>query len=256
MKKFFLILFLIGVFFGQEIFAQIARPTSFDDRPICQETKGVWRQFGNGCADDCRSKFDQFSICTQALIYGCDCGKNRCWNGEKCVLQKNYKETYDLEIAAEKKSLDKAKEERKIAAKENEQKIISKFVVQDPNNQNSNNQNSNNQNSIESTPQALQITKAPQTTQSNQAAKTAQMLQDAITVIQPNSLGKNDLDLANEELNSQPDQKVKEIDLPPFFQKRQQKAAQNQANEINSAKETTKSPKSLEIPGLPEISLP
>jgi hypothetical protein len=242
MKKFFSILFLISVFFGQEVFAQIARSTSFDDRPICQETKGVWRQFGNGCADDCRSKFDQFSICTQALAYGCDCGKSRCWNGEKCVSQKSYKETYDVEMVAEKKVLNKAKEERKLAAKENEQKIISKFGAQDP----------NNKNPAESMPQTLQPTPAAQITQ------IPQIPQEAITTIHPNSLGNDILDVA-EELNSQKDQDAKEIDLPPFFQKKQQKAAQDKANamkSINAVKEITKDRTSSESQGLPEIPLP
>lgn len=242
MKNFLLTWFLVSVFFGQETFGQITRPTSFDDRPICQETKGVWRQFGNGCADDCRSKFDQFSICTQALTYGCDCGKSRCWNGDKCVSQKSYKEIFDVEMAADAKLLNEAKEKRKLAAKENEQQILSKFVVQDPNNPNPANLGS----------QPSQVVETPQT---------------PITTVQPNSLGNNDLNAVVAAPNSVPDEKMKEADLPPFFQKKQKQEAQNAINQqiqsdaiknaIFTAPAITKAPTSAAIPpGLPEIPLP
>lgn len=129
MKKFFLILFL-GTCFSFELFAQTARSTSFDDRPTCEEVKGVWRQFGNGCTDDCRSKFDQFTICTQALNYGCDCGKNRCWNGETCVTQKSFKRIFDAEQEKENAKLAVAKRRRREAAEENQDVVMSKLINQ------------------------------------------------------------------------------------------------------------------------------
>lgn len=104
--------------------AQSTRFTSFDDRPICEDNKGVWREFGNGCVDECHSKFDKFSICTQAITYGCDCGKGRCWDGESCVTTKNYKKIFDAEKEEEKKILEAAKQKRLEQAKANEQSVI------------------------------------------------------------------------------------------------------------------------------------
>ena len=108
--------------------AQTIRPTTFDDRNICEGAKGVWRQFGNGCADNCETKFDKFAMCTNALVFACDCGKNRCWNGETCLALKDYKKIYDIEAAKNQKILDAAKEKRKADALANEQAIITKLT--------------------------------------------------------------------------------------------------------------------------------
>lgn len=119
-------IFLTIVFccFSYTALCQTIRFTSFDDRPICEEIKGVWRQFGNGCADQCHAKFDQFTMCSQALTYACDCGKGRCWDGETCILMRDYKKNYDKEVKEEQKILDAEKDKRKDAAKESEQKIM------------------------------------------------------------------------------------------------------------------------------------
>jgi hypothetical protein len=119
-----LVISFISFLFYSEAFAILARSTSFDDRVICEESKGVWRQFGNGCADNCESKFDEFSICTQALVFACDCGKNRCWNEGKCVTRSSYEEIYNVKKAEEKKVLDEAKEKRKAYAKANLEAIM------------------------------------------------------------------------------------------------------------------------------------
>lgn len=125
MRKIFLIYFLV---FSSAAFAQVTRSTSFDDRPVCESSKGVWRQFGNGCGDSCISKFDKFSVCTQALVFACDCGRGRCWDDKKCVTLKSYKEIYDIEQAKEQEILNAAKEKRREAAKENEQAILGKYL--------------------------------------------------------------------------------------------------------------------------------
>ena len=71
------------------------RPTTFDDRPDCEKSQGIWREFGSGCVDNCLKKIDPYNIvCTSALTYGCECGKNRCWNGEKCVAIQEYQLEY------------------------------------------------------------------------------------------------------------------------------------------------------------------
>ena len=90
-----LFLGLIFLFLSFSSLAQTIRPTSFDDRAFCEEQKGIWREFGNRCADNCLAKFNEFEICTSAAIYNCDCAKGRCWDGEKCVNNSDYKIIYD-----------------------------------------------------------------------------------------------------------------------------------------------------------------
>jgi hypothetical protein len=117
-------------FFSSEIFAQSIRFTSFDDRPICESSKGIWREFGNGCTDECYAKLDQFSVCSDAITYGCDCGKGRCWDGNQCVILRNYKKLFDQEQEKDAKVLSEAKKKRKDEAKANEQAMMEKFVSQ------------------------------------------------------------------------------------------------------------------------------
>ncbi len=108
--------------------AQVTRSTTFDDRGVCENSKGVWHQFGNGCADFCHDKFDRFAMCTQALVFSCECGKNRCWDGESCVALKSYKKIFDVEQAEEQKVLNAAKEKRKADALAHEEEIMNKLV--------------------------------------------------------------------------------------------------------------------------------
>lgn len=131
MRKIFLI-FLLAFFFSLDVFAQASRSTSFDDRPICEQSKGVWRQFGNGCVDECRPKLDQFYVCTDSSAYGCDCGKGRCWNGEACMSLQDYKKIFDKEQEEEQKILAEAKQKRKEAAQENEKEMMAKIISQIP----------------------------------------------------------------------------------------------------------------------------
>jgi hypothetical protein len=124
--------YAIGFFsflFSTNSFSQSLRSTSFDDRPVCEETKGVWREFGNGCTDECRPKLDPFYVCTDAITNGCDCGKGRCWNGEVCTSLKSYKEIFAKEQAKEQKILDAAKEKRKALAIENQNKILNDLIA-------------------------------------------------------------------------------------------------------------------------------
>ncbi len=127
------VLFVVFLLFSHLAIAQTIRPTTFDDRNICEDSKGVWRQFGNGCANNCESAFDKFAMCTNALVFSCDCGKNRCWNGETCLALKDYKKIYDIEEAKNQKILDAAKEKRKADALANEQEIMARFNPPDPN---------------------------------------------------------------------------------------------------------------------------
>ena len=114
MKKFALsTLFLFSFLIAPSLVnAQFARSTSFDDRPICEESKGIWREFGNGCADNCESKFDKYEVCTTAITYACDCGKGRCWNKNKCIAMSAYKVIFDKEAEENEKLLAKKAQER------------------------------------------------------------------------------------------------------------------------------------------------
>lgn len=51
---------------------------------VCKDSGGLWRQFNNGCVDSC-SNVDGSMLCTQAFTFGCDCGSDKCWNGDSCV---------------------------------------------------------------------------------------------------------------------------------------------------------------------------
>jgi len=123
--KNFLILYLL--FYSGLATSQTIRATSFDDRIICEKSKGTWRQFGNDCADKCHNKFEKYPICVRASVFSCECSKNHCWNGEECVFIRDYKNFFDVEYAKEQKILEAAKESRKAEALANRQAIIEKL---------------------------------------------------------------------------------------------------------------------------------
>lgn len=51
----------------------------------CESSEGEWRTFNNGCVDSCAlERNPELILCTQALTDGCDCGIDKCWNGESC----------------------------------------------------------------------------------------------------------------------------------------------------------------------------
>ncbi|GDX35647.1 hypothetical protein LBMAG18_01580 [Alphaproteobacteria bacterium] len=104
------------------------RKTSFDNREICESNKGVWHEFGNGCADDCYSKFDEFAVCSQARTFGCDCGKGKCWNNEKCVAVLEYKKVFDEMRQQEIDLMSEAKKKRVAKAKKYQQDLIKRMI--------------------------------------------------------------------------------------------------------------------------------
>lgn len=120
-----LVLFLL---FSLDALSQFTRSTTFDDRGICEENKGVWREFGNGCVDECNSKFDQFTVCTYAITFGCDCGKGKCWNDKSCVAVTDYKKVFDAEQEKEQQILAEAKKKRQEALKENQAALVEDLV--------------------------------------------------------------------------------------------------------------------------------
>jgi len=112
------IIFAISFFIFSTLFAQPfakaenLRATSFEERPICEKNRGVWREFGNICADNCEYKFDSYAICSKATTFSCDCGPQKCWHDQKCVSTKNYKTIYDKESEKENEELAQKRKER------------------------------------------------------------------------------------------------------------------------------------------------
>lgn len=116
------------LFFISNSHANIIRPTTFDDRPQCEQSKGMWRDFGNSCADKCEYKFQKYPYCSTAIIYSCDCGKNRCLYQDKCIDIIEYKSVYEQNEAEENKLLEEVKEERLKKSKKFKKEYMNKFV--------------------------------------------------------------------------------------------------------------------------------
>jgi len=48
----------------------------------CEDMGGVWKNFGNGCADSCRKHEEEMVMCTMAFVWACDCGEGKCYDSE------------------------------------------------------------------------------------------------------------------------------------------------------------------------------
>jgi hypothetical protein len=229
----FAILFFI---ISSQAFSQTIRSTTFDDRPACEEVRGVWRQFGNGCIDECSAKFDKFSICPQVLAYGCDCGRNRCWNGDTCVIKKDYKKIFDEERAQEKKILDIAKAKRKSEAKANEQDILNNLAKKAG--------EITDQGLKELQNNASKNVPAPQIPEQSQSS--AQPTQSpTYSVTSPSQ---------NPQQPIEPEKPVDTSLIPPFFQQLE-KAKQDATKVPENTNQAPVTPIST-LPGLPVIPLP
>ena len=124
MRLFLSIFIFICAIALQSSVAQVTRSTTFDNREICEKDKAVWREFGNGCVDSCRAKFDRFSMCSAALTYACDCGRNRCWYDGRCVEIKDYKKAFDEQKMFEEERFKELKELRAEEFKANTNAIL------------------------------------------------------------------------------------------------------------------------------------
>lgn len=119
---------VISLLFFNQAQGAGSRKTSFDAREVCEINKGVWHEFGNGCADDCYSKFDEFAVCSQARTFGCDCGKGKCWNDEKCIAVLEYKKIFDEMRQQEADFMSEAKKKRVAKAKKYQQDLIKRMI--------------------------------------------------------------------------------------------------------------------------------
>lgn len=246
MRKFYLIFFLL-LFTSSIATAQTVRSTSFDDRETCEKDRGVWREFGNGCADSCEAKFDKTSICTQALTYSCECGKNKCWNGERCTAMQDYQKIFTVRQAREKERLAIAKRARQEQLEENTDSIIGN-IIENKRTESTNpstgisgaNSNISQFYDLNQAPADASGAPAPQ----NQAPAAAGMGQTAPVARAPQlpqvPVGQVVHDPATG------DQKV---EIPLFFQKKQEaKKAAEEAAKPTTVLDT--------LPGLPQIPLP
>lgn len=116
------------IFFVQNSFADIVRPTTFDERPACEKSAGMWRDFGNSCADKCEYKFQKYPYCSNGIIYSCDCGKNRCLFEDKCIEIEDYRKIYLQETAEEEKILQDMKIKRLKRAKKFQTEYTNKLA--------------------------------------------------------------------------------------------------------------------------------
>ncbi len=230
---------LFFVIFSSNVFAQTMRQTTFDNRNICEDSRGVWRQFGNGCADNCEAQFDRFNICTQVLTFSCDCGKSRCWNGDACISMQGYKKFYDVEQEKNQKLIDEAKEKRKADAKANKAAIMARFLPKDANG-----------NPIYPVQNVTPNPSSPVVQKPNDSETPT----SPITLIAPDKI----TELPPQQEQVKPEDLDKEVELPPFILKKMAKEeAEQQKNEQQKKVEDSKLliEKSLP-PGLPVIPLP
>ncbi len=123
----FLCGFLI-IFFSKDMFADIVRSTTFDDRLSCEKSRGSWRDFGNSCVDKCTFKFDKYAVCAYSITFGCDCGKNRCLHEDKCIFVDEYKKIDDQRILEDKKAIDEVKQKRATRAKKFQNEYLNKLA--------------------------------------------------------------------------------------------------------------------------------
>ncbi len=129
-RDLFIIFSFVGLFFCSFANSQQERPTTFDDKKSCEATSGVWREFGNECADSCESKFEKIPICTKRIFFGCDCGKTRCFDGFACVAIEDYWKANQAEIYAADLADESSKQKR---AKQLKQLQIQRFGAVIPN---------------------------------------------------------------------------------------------------------------------------
>lgn len=97
-------------------------------KELCEKQSGLWREFGNDCADNCKPKFNKLSICTQLVTFACDCGENKCFEGGMCVSNLVYQKFFEEKQAKEQKILEKQKVKRVKEFKEKKEELVRKIM--------------------------------------------------------------------------------------------------------------------------------
>ncbi|MCK4553058.1 hypothetical protein KAT80_02550, partial [Candidatus Pacearchaeota archaeon] len=75
------------------------------DQEKCENVGGIWKLFGDGCVDSCelaRQDPNNPIACTEAETMGCDCGSDKCWDGETCVLNEEEDEEASNKVCCHK----------------------------------------------------------------------------------------------------------------------------------------------------------
>lgn len=83
-------LFLVLIFLTLISSSTSLAADDFDARKVCAANKGVWREFGSDCADNCSLNRPQDKICARNITFSCDCLKDRCWDYYHCVDNKSF----------------------------------------------------------------------------------------------------------------------------------------------------------------------
>ncbi|MDA0902030.1 MAG: hypothetical protein O3B09_01290 [Proteobacteria bacterium] len=91
-----------------------ARERLLDGKDVCERQEGVWREYGNDCADNCQDMQSFLGLCALKVVYACDCGENRCWNKNICVLDEEYQKQVADIIEKNKKIAEEIRKEQEL----------------------------------------------------------------------------------------------------------------------------------------------
>ena len=104
-----LIIFFIVIGFSHKTIASNENE-EYEIRNSCLKAGGSWRQFNNSCANNCSE--NKFNVCSQILIFACDCGINSCWHQSKCIKNTEYNKLLTSEPKKEPNKLEKKEIEK------------------------------------------------------------------------------------------------------------------------------------------------
>lgn len=222
--------------------SSFSRPTTFDEREICEKNNGVWREFGNDCVDSCEAKINEFAICTKSIISSCQCAELYCWNQEKKECQKTseFSKIYQAKIAQEKAKKDAEVKENQLVNKiENNQEII----VKKPEQQITNQQN-------QASPQD-QPSQPPQAQPNNNQ-------NEILTSPNPENQDQK-IEKPQENSVAEAPKQEPQASVPPMFleQEKNKKEKEQKENQPKKSEPIYKAPEIIQgVPGLPVVPLP
>lgn len=104
-------LFILSILLSINI-AYAIDNTSFESKPQCLREMGNWRKFSSDCGGTCKSEFDEYAICAKTITYSCDCGHDKCWDNNNCILKSDYEKIYKRKEQEKKKKLQELREQR------------------------------------------------------------------------------------------------------------------------------------------------
>ena len=82
---FLIIILMAGILVIYFLFKSGIKNPLENPKVECLRVSGEWIEFNNGCVDSCDYRRNPEEIsCIQVLTSGCECGKDKCWNGKTC----------------------------------------------------------------------------------------------------------------------------------------------------------------------------